>query len=746
MGLNGEENSSCNFPSNSVDRLEKIIYYGIWYPRNCISPETTETQMPLVLTDYTEVKNVVKKYKGSRFKGVKTKEEALTFARTSPEQLISSIGSSPSLKKTNGEDVEKGSTFKSLKPQDLLKLRGGIETGDADFFRQTVWSNPRYLIGNADNPVILQEGPRYNALHVAAKMKQVAMFRLILQTVEDPKFMQLMYSDDKPSDNFRRIRNLVDLYLNMREKGLNETPLHIAAKFGATEIVAILMAHPLCDKNPVNKYNETPTDVALSRCTASHELKKSMLEAFEDKYYVAILADSDKASPPFISNPLSPSVSKKSLEEIISIKHQSPRRGSPEIRACAGPMSQSRAKTFHDYLKSSNNALSPNNLRTIKLTDMEKGLERIGRCKAKEMNIDWAEKWEFLNCFCDIRSPAGLKKLEDYLKSKWIELYSQSETVYSESSDSSVVTSPNSFTSPELTRLSQKFDQLHLSSSAGSNGAINQRNKSTNGHHYKHDNAHSEPIEFIERMSRDIARLLIRELNEQFETGINIKSDFAVDLLPHFECLQHNVGKDNFGNIYKIIAGWIMADLNEEIDNYKMNIIQLLIGNGICKEVDDEMDGSFRQGSICSRNRMINVYEHIKDILQELLLLIENGQLSNSKENEHSDEDEAFEDKYYTPPSSRSSSPSEDDYESPVEGIAVFINGALPSKLDLDVTRALGDAQLDPVLYPYINQWKSLVKSYTKEEIERWRTPVRRTIMSSLPIGLSPIPLHLNQF
>lgn len=56
--------------------------------------------------------------------------------------------------------------------------------------------------------------------------------------------------------------------------------------------------------------------------------------------------------------------------------------------------------------------------RHLKLVDVEKGLEMIGRELAKEKNIKWREFWSFLNEFIDLRSPEGLTKLEQYFMKK----------------------------------------------------------------------------------------------------------------------------------------------------------------------------------------------------------------------------------------------------------------------------------------------------------------------------------------
>lgn len=56
--------------------------------------------------------------------------------------------------------------------------------------------------------------------------------------------------------------------------------------------------------------------------------------------------------------------------------------------------------------------------KNIRLTDMEKGLEQIGRDLANEYNVGWSEFWTFLGRYLNIRSEQGLNCFEEYLKQK----------------------------------------------------------------------------------------------------------------------------------------------------------------------------------------------------------------------------------------------------------------------------------------------------------------------------------------
>ena len=108
----------------------------------------------------------------------------------------------------------------------------------------------------------MQEGSRYNALHVAAKARNAEICSLILQTVGNVAFIQLLYGDDDDASCKDRARILVDLYLNTPDKALNETPLHFAVKFGSLSAVDVLVSYPQCDKNAKNKFGQAPRDVS----------------------------------------------------------------------------------------------------------------------------------------------------------------------------------------------------------------------------------------------------------------------------------------------------------------------------------------------------------------------------------------------------------------------------------------------------------------------------------------------------
>ncbi|XP_075073027.1 ankyrin repeat and LEM domain-containing protein 2 [Mixophyes fleayi] len=382
-----------------------------------------------IYTDKKEALQVVKMMKGARFKAFQLREDAEKFANGVcdyyPSPSKSSVSLSP-VKLTSGlvrdgvsaPDVEninkeKANSFKSPRTQDLTaKLRKAVEKGDIATFSDLIWSNPRYLIGSGDNPTVVQEGCRYNVLHVASKENQAGISQLLLDALENPEFMRLMYPDDDDVMLQKRIRYIVDLYLNTPDKMAFDTPLHFACKFGNAEVVNVLCLHPDIIKNPRNKYNQTPEEVICERSkNKSTELKVKIREYLKGQFYVPLLRAEDNSSFPIIGVPWSPE-----QPDILSQPRYS---GSPKdpllaVRAFAGPMSPSKAEDFRRTWKTPprDRAVFFHNVRK---TDPERGEERVGRELAHELDVPWVEYWEFLGCFANLSSQEGLGKLEEYL-------------------------------------------------------------------------------------------------------------------------------------------------------------------------------------------------------------------------------------------------------------------------------------------------------------------------------------------
>ncbi|XP_040897670.1 ankyrin repeat and LEM domain-containing protein 2 [Toxotes jaculatrix] len=413
--------SKTETPSKSA-QVSPTFYYGVcplW------EDVLARNERAHVYTDKKDALQAVKMMKGARFKAFPNREDAEKFAKGICDYFPSPNKSTPCvspvkpglvISKDNMEvdtiNRERANSFKSPRTQDLTaKLRKAVEKGDEVAFSELVWSNPRYLIGSGDNPTIVQEGCRYNVMHVAAKENQAGIAQLLLDTLENPEFMRLMYPDDQEVMLQKRICYIVDLYLNTPDKAGFETPLHFACKFGCPDVVNVLCSHPGIDKNCKNKDDLKPCDLICSRKNKTQEVKQKISEYLEDRCYIPLLRATDNTSQPIIGAPWSPEAS-ESLS-LIQRHTRSPMDPLMAVTAFAGPLSPSKADDFRRSWKT-----PPRDRADILKSDPDRGAERVGRDLAHEMGHPWAEYWDFLDSFVDLSSTEGLRKLEEYLSKK----------------------------------------------------------------------------------------------------------------------------------------------------------------------------------------------------------------------------------------------------------------------------------------------------------------------------------------
>nr|XP_006640220.1 PREDICTED: ankyrin repeat and LEM domain-containing protein 2 [Lepisosteus oculatus]XP_015221419.1 PREDICTED: ankyrin repeat and LEM domain-containing protein 2 [Lepisosteus oculatus]XP_015221420.1 PREDICTED: ankyrin repeat and LEM domain-containing protein 2 [Lepisosteus oculatus]XP_015221421.1 PREDICTED: ankyrin repeat and LEM domain-containing protein 2 [Lepisosteus oculatus] len=407
------------------------LYYGVcpvW------EDVTVRNDRVNVYADKKEALQAVKMMKGARFKAFANREDAEKFAKgicdylPSPSKSLlcvspgkpgmvfsKDVASSLEVETINRE---RANSYKSPRTQDLTaKLRKAVEKGDEATFTELVWSNPRYLIGSGDNPTVVQEGCRYNVMHVAAKENQPSIAQLLLDTLENPEFMRLMYPDDQEAMLQKRICYIVDLYLNTPDKAGFETPLHFACKFGCPEVVNVLCSHPYTDKNCKNKFDQKPVDLICERKNKTQEVKQKIKDYLEDRCYIPLLRATDNSSQPVIGAPWSPEPSDTVHHSFVSDLTQSPRDPVMAVRAFAGPLSPSKAEEFRKVWKTPPRERAGHFHHILK-SDPDRGAERVGRDLAREMGHPWAEHWEFLGCFVDLSSAEGLRKLEEHLSKK----------------------------------------------------------------------------------------------------------------------------------------------------------------------------------------------------------------------------------------------------------------------------------------------------------------------------------------
>ncbi|XP_069788660.1 ankyrin repeat and LEM domain-containing protein 2 isoform X2 [Narcine bancroftii] len=422
-----DESSIQNNSEQPSDRSKAsaAMYYGVCTVWDDGLPRNDKVHVYL---DKNDALRATRMMKGSRFKAFTNKEDAEKFSKGICDYCPSPSKSTASVSPLKGnvihhrdctssleaEGTNRGrANIESPRSQDLTsKLRKAIEKGDSATFLELVWSNPCYLIGSGDNPTVLQEGCRYNAMHVSAKENQPQICQLLLETLENPEFMLLLYPDDDEVMLEKRIKYIVDLYLNTPDKRVFDTPLHFACKFGHAEVVKVLCSHPAICKVSKNRFDCTPVEVICERKqTKSEEVKNKIREYLQDRYYVPLLRDIDNSSPPVIGPPWSPD---RSDNQPLYKHTGNPKDPVMAVRAFAGPMTPCKASEFRRVWKTPSRESSSQ----YKKADAERGYERVGRNLAHEMGHPWSEYWEFLDCFIDLAAPEGIRKVEDYLSKR----------------------------------------------------------------------------------------------------------------------------------------------------------------------------------------------------------------------------------------------------------------------------------------------------------------------------------------
>ncbi|XP_053210704.1 ankyrin repeat and LEM domain-containing protein 2-like [Panonychus citri] len=370
--------------SSLTPRSAKFI--SVMLPKSVLSnnQEKNTSIEDLVLTDQSKAFTMLKQNKGSRIRMFDNYEDAFNCS-------LEGISDPESNREPSKEKV--AANFPTPSPPELSVLRRAIERGDLDSIRSQVSTNPKFLITTSDTPVILMEGPRYNAVHIASKFNQVEILDFILKTVNSPTFIKTLYPNDSDEITEATMKRLLDLYLNTPDKAALDTPLHFATKFAAVDCVKLLLSYPDCDRGRPNKFNQVPYDVICSRKN-DEKAKKQIKDHFEARFYVAINREFDRVTvcKPSETPPLDNSIS-----------------------GIAGPMSPKLAEEIYNTLKSPPKASSPRKFR-IRFTDGSRGVERVASMECRRLHLNWVEYWPFLDCYIDLTSPEGLEMLENHLK------------------------------------------------------------------------------------------------------------------------------------------------------------------------------------------------------------------------------------------------------------------------------------------------------------------------------------------
>ncbi|KAI7688041.1 hypothetical protein SSS_05667 [Sarcoptes scabiei] len=90
------------------------------------------------------------------------------------------------------------------------------------------------------------------------------------------------------------------------------------------------------------------------------------------------------------------------------------------ISAIVGPMTTEKSKTVYDVMKSPKKCNEKQ--RQIRLKDPDRGIERVICELSIEFEVPYCEYWPFLNDYANFSTEEGLKRLNDYFRSKQDEL------------------------------------------------------------------------------------------------------------------------------------------------------------------------------------------------------------------------------------------------------------------------------------------------------------------------------------
>ncbi|PAV56014.1 hypothetical protein WR25_14369 [Diploscapter pachys] len=380
------------------------------------------------------------KLKGTRFKRFDSPLHANQFLSgnyclPSPSRVDAVSGNGNPSSNTDSESSASSSASGSIAAEptiphssvsriQMTELKKLIEKDDIDGFNKLVNSNPRFLVNTSgDTPAIVMEGFRYNALHISAKAGSWRVTQRITQLINNLQFLVNLYGTTE-ADARHRMVNIVDSYLNTPDKGANNTPLHFAVMWGKINVVRVLVEQKALDKNVKNKDGLIAAECVCARYNESDkaQLKKD-IELLLKGCYVSLYKEADHKSTPkcIISKHLPqdqlPSVSSFSIQSfLVSFEKcdKSPLgQFSFVLSAYAGPFpSDKQAEEFVRRWNAEGKA--------IKLSDIEKGFEKVGRQIAASEKVVWKELWPFLSKkqLLNLQSDDDLVLLDNYLRNR----------------------------------------------------------------------------------------------------------------------------------------------------------------------------------------------------------------------------------------------------------------------------------------------------------------------------------------
>ncbi|CAB4065201.1 ANKLE2 [Lepeophtheirus salmonis] len=732
------------WPSLPMDEKmtdEGKMFYGIRYSE-CpdVTREEEVEEVPKVLCyDASLLKDVLKKYKAfkPRFKIFRSEEEARIFA--SEEDALEAQSKLPKVPSGNAE-----CPYSSLSPQELASFRKDLESCDMKAISSKISENPRFLVSvSTDTPSIIHSGTRSNALHICAK-----------------EFLECLYPKEPEESRKQRGDYLLDNYLNLPQKGRNETPLHIASTYGHLSIIKILVSYSKCIITPCNKFGDTPENVACSRAPDGQARKSLIIEAIKGRVYIPVYRSLEYGGS--IGEPWSPATPSKKLFDSkdfspIRSPYRSAQKKSPlvvlpsvnkdnyslcdgpkRVSGLLGPISPIEAPKLKKEWKMSGSKR--------RLNDPNRGFEKQGREIAKKYGIDWREYWEFLDAYVDFSTTDGLIALEDYLEDIAARMESQRNdnvdsfavgdlsygfeeleiagsqnlaeeakspmsTLIDEFKELTIYSQSKSVRNPLITNFNRNVKKEKLSFYNEVNNELTHLSEQVLSYFKDYEEDDNDEIynfvmseSSLKIFSAKVCNILKQELNKEELCDISDK----LELFPNTK--SPNILKKEFNNSYRVTSDedeGMVKRRNFYVNREEIMPLITLIQNGLSKKSDSNakiIDENLSFQEYSSDDKVLN---KTNDFLRNLSLSTENKQ------------DSCSEDSFVTAESEWDRA----SFETASDNKESYIYGSEPSQTDLEVYLALEG--VDTFEYPFISAWKDRIEEYDLVARGTWPTKTK---------------------
>lgn len=431
------------------------------------------------------------------------------------------------------------------------------------------------------------------------------------------------------------------------------------------------------------------------------ELKERIREYLKGHYYVPLLRAEDSSSP-VIGELWS---ADQAAEH--SLNHHSfggPRDPVLTLRAFVGPLSPSKAEDFRRLWKTPPREKA-GFFHSVRKSDPERGIERVGRELAHELRYPWAEYWDFLGCFIDLSSPEGLQKLEEYFYQQEASRKTQQEMREREACHSE-------------------------KASAFGHPRKNSNSISVRAFLDEEDDMSLEEIKNLQNTARNNTKLTAGAFGDSnilpLEQNMNLIEASAPNSSQGSKngfCSPPGGNKTLGGK--RIKAAGAEDDLLSPVSTLtvefdKLNLQNL--GRGFCKRASKNVEAGEKtlKSKLDTEESDFLVSPAATGKLRKKEITTENevsaGIAELCLDPNHPGQDTQHQGS--CTPSKSLGIPTTKD---PIQRLFLF--GEEPSKLDRDVLAALECIDVDPHQYPAVHRWRNAVLCYSPSDRQSWPSP-----------------------